>query len=251
MPAPDATAALHSFVWDHLKHENPSALAPSIKEFIAQGADLNYPTLDDSGEAAYPLALACASGSFEWTKLLLELGARVNVEPRKEDVEGDSFLPATPFDPLGRIINFLEYELEDDGPQIQSEDHSQGPVGVLRLLLDAGAQPLLGDPLLGISPLTQWCQQVEERLVDIPLSRAQVETALAVTDALLSCLPPDQARALRNEVLNEDLDTDSHEVQTIRRWPEALLDAWRSQERAATYDASLPAPSMTKKPSRF
>lgn len=247
----EATVALHEFVWKNtnVAHPNPASLRPQILEWLEKGADLNYPSLDPSQEAGYPLAVACASGSSEWVELLLELGARLDVAPRIEDVDNDHLMPSTPFDPLGRVINYLEYELEDNGDDL--EDHSKGPVKILELLLAQGADPLLTDSFLGVSPFTDWFRVVGEKLDYPDLSAAQVETVVKVTDALLSALQPELSGAFIDAVIHGTTGPDTFEAEKMLEWPGVLLDAWRARKRAESYDAALPVAHAPRKPARF
>lgn len=105
-PPSQATIELHEFVWKNVGIESADAesLRPQVMEWLEKGADLNYPTLDSSQEAGYPLAVACAAGSSEWAEMLLEMGSRVVVAPRMEDLADDSWMPATPFDALARVM---------------------------------------------------------------------------------------------------------------------------------------------------
>ena len=261
-PSSPQTIALHALINAQLSTTtpgNPEDSRGEIEALLDDGADLNYPSLDDAGEAFYPLALACSAGSSEWVGFLLGLGARVDMEPMPEGLANEDLpSPVSPFAPLGRAINHLEYELEDDGDGL--EDHSRGPVKVVELLLAAGADLFLSDPYGYDSPFAVWFKSVGQRLEGhLGLSEAQVSTVVEVTDMFLDVLPDHESRLFREEVLSEgasSLDSPGKVIpnhyqvrEMLKYWPKRLLGAWQSHAVATAMEAHIPQPEDLEGPS--
>ena len=122
---------------------------------------------------------------------------------------------------------------------------------IVELLLAQGSNPLDTDSFLCVSPFTDWFRIVGEKLDFPDLSSAQVDTVVAVTNALLSSLQPEHAHAFKETVFGGETGPDTFEAEKMLEWPGVLLEKWKSQELAKRYDTTIPLAPTKKKPSRF